>query len=669
MVDLSRVNPEDIWADDLPDNPEDIWGGVVPSPMDVDPDVAQELLRRMGRDRAFAQGRGAQGWLRGLSQAMTGPTLGAFADLVGAAAPMAGLPQDQAADYIKGAIAQERENNPITSAITAGMASSPLFLGAPGAVRGIGASVGAARNALAQRLGMAASQAAPKALPGYVGSTAAGVGAGATAGGIQAGAEARSGERSGAAVEGTMLGGMLSAIPVVGGPLATAVGRLSTKGGAKDAALREIAKNLQRDMPQAPAIGRERTVNEKLKFLGKEGRLIDTAGENTVRLADVLAISPGETANIAKNVIRGRHQARYDALVNSIDKQLGTKGREYIQHVDGLTTARIANAKPFYDVIDSTTITVDPRLADALAITRDSHGTAEKMARLGLRMDIDLSGLKAGDQVPLPVLENVYRSLRDAGRKASIAGEGNLAHDFTSGAQYFANVLDDYAPKVEGKSVLREARKAFAEPSSAIDLAETGRKAMTGDLLNLRLFMRDMQPGEKESFRIGLAQGIKELAGTEAGQTRLLNAWKNPTTRDRLKVALGDAYPEFYNTIRAQEKMKQIQSLGRGSQTQPRQAMSDDLGMAAQMAADAKTGGGAGLLAKGAKMIDAMPLRMSERARNEAGGILFSRGGEARKNNMLINAMLRSMEQRETIKRATGAGTGAAAARNKEERR
>jgi len=643
MADLSKMNPEDVWNDDLQDSFEAVWGDVASSPMDIDPDTAQEHLRNIGLQGARKQGRGAAGALQGFINALQGPTIGWGADIGSQIVGMVrGLPQEQRnqlAAAAKAAAAEQREKNPILSALTQAAASAPVFAALP-TVSG--------RSALT-------------ALP-------AAAGVGTLTGAIQSAGEAQD-DRAGAALEGGVLGAMFSPIPAVGQSVVRGIKNIASKGGQREAAFAEIVKAFTRDNPPKPkGLPAEQIRARQLSALGSEGRLVDIGGAEARKTLDVLTVLPGEAAEKVQSVIKGRHQARYDAIRSSLDKQLGTGGKDYLTHIDATTARRAAESRPLYDIIDNSAVTVDDELAKALQMTRDSHASAEKMARLGLRMDVDLSALKQGDQIPLSVLENVYRSLRDSSRSAAVSGQGNLAHEFGSAAKHFSDVIDKHAPQVDGKSVLRQARAAYAEPSRAIELAEIGRKAMKEDVLELRTIMRGMEKSELEPFRIGVAQGIKELAGTEAGQTKLLNAWKNPATRERLKLALGDAYPDFYSTIRAQQKMKTLQSVGAGSQTAQRLQSIEDLGSPLDIAIDAKTSGAASVAVPLMKRV-AGRVAMPEGTRNAMADILLSRGREAQQNNLLLEAALQKMKRSETLRTTTGGASGSAAGRSREERK
>jgi hypothetical protein len=129
-------------------------------------------------------------------------------------------------------------------------------------------------------------------------------------------------------------------------------------------------------------------------------------------------------------------------------------------------------------------------------------------------------------------------------------------------------------------------------------------------------------------------QAIREKAGTQTGQTWLMNNWKNPAVRDKLQVAFGKDAGKFISALNKQLKMKVMESnIGNGSQTATRGANADDLGIeavheAAAGAVAAKTGDVAGAMTWIQKLRAQTDL--PEPIRNEMGRILLLKGDAAR---------------------------------------
>jgi hypothetical protein len=168
----------------------------------------------------------------------------------------------------------------------------------------------------------------------------------------------------------------------------------------------------------------------------------------------------------------------------------------------------------------------------------------------------------------------------------------------------------------------------------------------------IRTLVKDMSDSELESFRVGAYEGLRDLAGTQSGQTRLLNMWKEPATQERLKEIFPSerAFRVFASDVAAEARKKDIQSVGRGSQTAGREARMEDVGLqtlkdTADLAAAAKTMDVNSLI----NMLSSNMKRTAvpEPVRNEIGRILMSRatsGDEVRILRSVIDKMKKDQD-------------------------
>jgi len=166
-----------------------------------------------------------------------------------------------------------------------------------------------------------------------------------------------------------------------------------------------------------------------------------------------------------------------------------------------------------------------------------------------------------------------------------------------------------------------------------------------------------MSDSELESLRVGAYEGLRDLAGTQSGQTRLLNMWKEDATRERLKEIFPSerAYREFASTIFAEAKKKESQTIGRGSQTAGREARMEDVNLenlkdTVNVAAAAKTMDIGSLI----NMLSGSMTRtgVPEPVRNEIGKILMSRATSGDEIRLLRNAM-EKMKREQQVQSST----------------
>jgi hypothetical protein len=110
-----------------------------------------------------------------------------------------------------------------------------------------------------------------------------------------------------------------------------------------------------------------------------------------------------------------------------------------------------------------------------------------------------------------------------------------------------------------------------------MDAAEIGRKSMREDVFDVKAAIRAMSDSEKEAFKVGALQALREKVGTQSGQTSILKMWMDKSTRDRLKVIFGNDYRKFSDFVAKESKLKGMETVGRGSQTASRQFAAGDL--------------------------------------------------------------------------------------------
>ena len=556
-------------------------------------------------------------------------------------------------DLIRGMEEQFRKDYPKTAAITPLMAASPLMIGGPQLV--LKAPAGASGA------GVLARQMA---------------GAGGTAAGYGAITSAGESENQDGNLLSDILTGVLSSaatagasVPVVN-VLSGVVGRtgrmLPPKAAERvagavpgairpagmsrdDYATRKVAEQLIRDQPQ---VSINRPLDRLLayqRYLGPQGRIVDVGGQQTRRTLDVLATLPGKTPEMAIQASIQRQAGRGAAIMRDAEKALGTKGAQYLQTIDDLERAAIANSKPFYDQVLNVSLPVSGGLRDVLRDANKYLGGADEYAATlgisgrGLREALEgvnvvgVSGQRTKTAVaPLSRFDALKQYLYDVEQGYLREGSKNQAAAITGIRRRLIEELDKLSPKDEGgRSIYKLARDAYAGPSQLRDAAELGRMAFAPDRdFSVRQAIADLSESEIAAMRVGLMQAIREKAGDQSGQTWLMNNWKNPSTREKIQLAFGKDAGRFISSLAKQAKFKLMEgAVGGGAQTATRLANADDLGIeaikeAAAGAASAKAGDVPGAMNWIQKLVKQTDL--PEPIRNEMGRILLLKGDAAR---------------------------------------
>lgn len=598
-----------------------------------------ELPKEIAVTAAETQGKALPKSARLAMTAAQGPTLGFADELAGIfQAPFIAKPGESMSDaYTRGrdvyrsGVESYQQEQPIGAAVAQGAASLPLGM---------------------LNLGR---QIAPQ-----VGPVLRSVGAGGLFGAVSGAGEAETPEEiaqkaltSGAtsAVFGgaTELGSKV--VRPIAGVVKTQAGRAIPEalrglvgGSSTDIARRRVAQAMLRDGATPDQ------VTARMAKLGDDAILAESAGYNTRDLLDTMATLPGRTKNYTEELIRQRQSQRGGRIATAAQEQLSPTGARLADSVESLMTQRDVNATPLYNQLKTVNVQLDDDLKQILdaANKLGAFGRAKQIS-IGLREPFTLKDFNKSADASMPDLDKVKRGLDDIiGGKSALNDKGEI-NEFGRSViklkQDFLKRLDDATVDPDtGTSLYKGARNAYAGPSALISAAELGRTVLNKPAATVRTLVKDMSDSELESFRVGAYEGLRELAGTQSGQTRLLNMWKEPATQERLKEIFPSerAYRQFASDVAAEARKKEIQSVGRGSGTAGREARVEDVGAetlkdTVNLAAAAKTmdiGSLINMLANNMKRTS-----VPEPVRNEIGRILMSKATSADEVKILRNVI------------------------------
>lgn len=657
------VPPEQI-ASYLANDPE-VGQGIQAARADGVADV--EIIRYLASPQR-AQGAALPTAAKALTTAMQGPTFGFFDEIAGAVtAPVRAFSEDiplgeayrQGRDVLRGANDSFMKQNPITG--TALQIGGGLIV--PGGAFKAGANL--------LRGGRAATAAAPAAQilsrPAQVGQAiGAGAGYGLLGGVGSSDAETVSGMLADGATSAALGAGGSGAAQILGAAASPIIRQATTRLSPKAAgsyAQQKVAEAMMRDAPAGLEQGVLNRAQARLRTLGPEARVVDTAGRNTQRLLDVTATIPGRTAQATEQAIRQRQAGRAGRLESVADTALGTQGADVGMLIENLNTTRSQLARPFYEQVDNVPVVLDQSLQTLLNKSKNLHASAENKFRIETGQDIDLSSLRAGDTIPFKVFDLLKQSVDDATSAAKRSGQGNDSRLYGNLAKDLVGKLDDVSPKDQsGKSIYGIARDMWAGPSKLADAAELGSKSMREDVSTLNTAMRGMSESEVEAFRVGALQSLRDQVGTTGGQSRLMNMWREPKTQKQIRAVFGNDFREFSAAIARESRLRPMEAAGRGSQTAARQSGMADIDVSPVTGAlNVASAAGAGI--PGAQLLSAVaPMvgRVStpEPVRNEIGRILLSRDQQELLN--MSNTIRAINEARRRQAQATGRVGGVA---------
>lgn len=420
-----------------------------------------------------------------------------------------------------------------------------------------------------------------------------------------------------------------------------------------DLARRRVAQAMMRDGATPEQ------VTARMGKLGDDAVIAEAAGYNTKDLLDTMATLPGRTKNQVEQLIRDRQAGRAGRLTDAAGKQLSPEGARLADTVDDLIKQRSVQSTPFYDKLRPMVLDVDSEMVNILdaANKLGAFKNAKAIATAEMK-PFSLESTKGLEKAPWTDLDMVKRGLDDLSQSSKSVNAKGEYTDFGRAVlglkAKLVNKVDDLTIDDAGQSIYKQARSLYAGPSSMINSAELGRTILTKDASLIKSAVRDMSESEYKAFQVGAFEALRTKVGRQAGQTELMNMWKEPATQEKLKEIFPSerAYREFASSVAAETRKKGIESVGRGSQTAGREARMEDVGVETL-----KDIGAIGTAAKTMSLDSLLNLIQSgmsrtvvpEPVRNEIGQILLSRAQSPEQLRMLKDTIAK-MEQQQRNK-------------------
>lgn len=609
--------------------------------------VSEDGLRMLAGPRtAMTEGAAARPQLRDALATLQGPTFGFGDELIGGVVGGAKTlfndkpfkqNYEETRDFVRGAVAQQMKDAPVRTMASQVIASLPVGMPFAGPIQ----------SGL-QRVLPQAVQNAP--LVGkMVAPMITGTAVGGTSGAINAFGNSEAQDAIGRAEDvkkdlPLALAMGASGVPIIRAMGAASQGLAALRSGTASGlryAQEKLAEALQRD---------QRTIAQteaRMGRLGQEATIADSAGPNTRQLLDTVVTLPGNSKTTAENLIRQRQATRGDRLIGAAESASGTGGVRMASQVDDWIQQRAQQAGPLYDQVRQINLNPDQELLDLVraAETLGATSAARRMAvarQQPYTLNVDNPG-----QFALNDLDQVKRGLDQI---IATTGTGPTGRTTPMGA-----AVDDLRRKLVAKlddltggptGVYAQARNAFAGPSQLMDAAEMGRRAMSQDDASIRAMQSAMSASERDAFALGAFEALRAKLGTRAGQTQMMELWREKGMQEKLKAIFGSerAYREFAADLARERTLKSLESVGRGSQTAARLQAADDLDVSPVMQAAAAVSNPSPTTVLGAMQSFGRRVATPEPVRNALGEILLSRGPAATNRLRDLQDAMREVE-------------------------
>ena len=183
-----------------------------------------------------------------------------------------------------------------------------------------------------------------------------------------------------------------------------------------------------------------------------------------------------------------------------------------------------------------------------------------------------------GSKMAMSDLDYVKRGLDALIEKETDAVTGKVTTYGRSLVLLKGRIVDELDNATNG--AYKAARDAFAGPAALQTAIKKGKAFWNEDAESLSNMMAGMSQSEQDAFRIGASEQLRNMVGTQSGQNRLLNIWKDRNIQERIKSLVGNdaKYSDVENMLFNEGVLKRLESLGtsRNSRTFSRLAASED---------------------------------------------------------------------------------------------
>lgn len=375
------------------------------------------------------------------------------------------------------------------------------------------------------------------------------------------------------------------------------------------AAARRLVQRLEQDGLSIDEIDGE------LKRLGRMGTLADAGGRNIQGQTRKLIQEPGQTAQLADDILEPRQATQGTRVVESVRRNISDKN--FYGEMDKIAERQMNLASPLYKQAFAANKSVSsplidrilntPQGKDALAYARERlQNRMSRMAVPDKELTDQLKDLVSiGEAAPvkggvasglkLETLDLVKQALGEAeqemkrrvvmgkAKKGEAADIGDLRRSLTAELDRL-DVTAKAGPnstKAEGGAYAR-ARRVWSDDASILDAMDAGRAFAKGDEEITAKTFGALNRAEREAFRVGAAREmIATIRKTGLTPPALKNALRDTAIRDKIKLIApsNKQFEDFVQTLDREARFSQTNALRGGSQTGLLAAEGADMGM------------------------------------------------------------------------------------------
>lgn len=431
---------------------------------------------------------------------------------------------------------------------------------------------------------------------------AAGIGAGEGAiAGIGAGEDTAS-RISGGVVGGALGGAVGAALPAAIGVGKGVVNRVRSgvsEKAAQDTADIKAIQALEEAGTSPEAV--QQALDETAAMGVTDAMIPDVAGEATRRLARGATTISGDGSDVAVKALDERAANLGDEIANDVGTVLAG-GKSATEALDEIATRQATNAGGDYDAAfnaNGRPVTVPVTDEVKRLFSLPAFDEAVEQARNLAKFDgVDLPSAdqiikdQKLDDISLKEMHYIKMGLDEVmglgkrGQSKTSIGRG-VERGLKGARAQFIDIIDEASPKVDGESAYKTARNKFAGDARLREAVEDGEGFFRMKPDELEAKVSKMSDSEKEAFRIGVAQAVRNSVDSTADMADAgRKIFGNKKQRKLLRASFPDdeSFDAFEKRMKArteQVKTRNTASPRSGSQTELRRQDAGNLTEAA----------------------------------------------------------------------------------------
>lgn len=270
-------------------------------------------------------------------------------------------------------------------------------------------------------------------------------------------------------------------------------------------------------------------IANKLERTQAQGRNViapEVAGDEVAGFTRLLAKTPG-SKQIINDTLNKRTASSSKRVANLINNKISAES--YFGKADDTIKARSELSKPLYEKVEKefpnipTIKDIKNRQVNQLPVAKKEIEIADKFENFIQDGRIKKAyndakkdyGIGEAPINSFKALDGIKKALGDVAGEAKRSNAGEKAREFTSLKHNLVNFLDDINPDY------KTARQTYAGQSELLESLELGRnfdkEFKTAN--ELKRYLKDLTPGEKDTFKIGYAERLKNISNKTADNT------------------------------------------------------------------------------------------------------------------------------------------------------